>query len=41
MTELTEQIKTVKQDSRRMAQMVAYIGETMEIKIKENETEIK
>lgn len=39
MTELTEEIKAVKEEKGKMASMVSYIKEHMEIKIKENEVE--
>lgn len=39
MTELTEEIKAVKDDKEKMAQMLSYINETMTVKIKENEVE--
>lgn len=39
MTELTEEIKAVKEEKGKMASMVSYIKEHMEIKIQENEVE--
>lgn len=39
MTELTEEIKAVKEDKEKMAQMLSYINETMTVKIRENEVE--
>lgn len=40
MTELTEEVKTVREDKEKMEQMVAYIKNTMVIKIKEEEVEM-
>lgn len=37
MTELTEEVKTVREDKEKMEQMIAYIKDTMVIKIKEEE----
>ena len=39
MPELTEEMKAVKEDKEKMGQMLAYINETMTVKIKENEVE--
>ena len=39
MTELTEEIKAVKEDKEKMSQMLSYINESMTVKIKENEVE--
>ena len=39
MTELTGEIKSVKQDAARMSEMLDYIHANMEIKIKDNEVE--
>lgn len=39
MTELTEEIKAVKEDKENMSQMLSYINETMTVKIRENEVE--
>ena len=40
MTELTEEVKTVREDKEKMEQMIAYIKDTMVIKIKEEEVEM-
>lgn len=39
MTELTEEMKAVKAEGKKLADMIAYINENMEVKIKENEVE--
>lgn len=40
MTELTEEVKAVREDKEKMEQMIAYIKDTMVIKIKEEEVEM-
>ena len=40
MTELTEEVKAVREDKENMEQMIAYIKDTMVIKIKEEEVEM-
>ena len=40
MTELTEEVKTVREDKEKMEQMIAYIKDTMVIKIKEEKVEM-
>lgn len=39
MTELTEEMKAVKAEGEKLADMISYINENMEVKIKENEVE--
>ena len=39
MPELTEEIKAVKEEGTKLAQMIAYINKNMDVKIKENEVE--
>ena len=39
MTELTEEVKAVKEEGDKVAEMIAYIRENMEVRIKDNEVE--